>query len=263
MNYKKAVLFFRKRLPTILTIVGALSGGAALFFTGKATVKAVRKYDELKKEGIEITPKVVIKHFVPYYIPAIGFAVGSLGCNISSDRIHAKRNRVLTLAATTAIESLRDFKQKAFDVIGEEGVRKIEKEQAKDAPVLKTDNYIDSAIRVYDIENGFKFETTYQALYEAESLVNRELAYNGFSKGIFYLRDFYKILGVCETKLANLTFAERKWDEYYMQEEWETNWVTFTHEELFDKDGMPMVILRYSPYPEYQFVIDEHAKECY
>ena len=257
MKRSKLLMSGKKRLPTILNVVGVVSGAAALYFTGRATVKAVRKYDALKAEGVEITPKVVIKYLVPYYIPAIGFAGTSFACNIASNTIHVKRNKALSLAATSAAETLREFRSKAKEVIGEEKVKEIEVEQAKDAKAIITNCVGDSPIRVYDISTGVKIETSYKKLYEAEAYVNAHLSESGWTKGVVALKDFYRYLGIEEKHLENLSCAEMLWEQYYLLAKWESNWITFIHEEMFDKDGTPLVMLRYSPAPEYEFIIEE------
>ena len=261
MKTNKLGILLRKRLPTILTVTSVLSSAAALYFTGRATVKAVREYDAMKKEGVEITPKIMVKRFLPYYIPAIGFAVTSIGTNIASDTVHVKRNRILSLAATSAVESLRDFKDKSLDILGEDKIKKIETEQAKESPLLSSGVSLTDPIRVYDVETGVKIETTYKTLYEAESEVNAQLSESGWVKGRVNLKTFYKLLGIEEKRLANLVCCNQLWDKFFMYDEWETNWVTFIHEEVYDKDGTLMVMLRYSPDPEYEFVIDERYKE--
>lgn len=252
--------FIKRRSPTICVVFSAIAGAAALYFTGRGTVKAVRKYDQLKEEGVEITPKVVVKKLVPCYIPAIGLATTSLALSITGNTIHAKRNRALSLAAVGAAESLRSFKEKAKEVLGEDKVREVEAEQAKEAKAIKTDIHGDPAIRVYDIETGFKIETTYKRLHEAETFVNENLSQSGWTKGTADLRTFYRYLGIDERRIKGV--PNHIWDASYMYDNFETNWVKFYHEELSDKDGSMVVMLRYSPQPESEFTIDEYFKEC-
>lgn len=256
MRRSKLLIACKKRLPTICLVVSAISGAAALYFTGRATVKAVRKYDELKEKGVEITPKLIIRNFVPYYIPAIGFATTSLALNITGNTVHANRNRVLSLAATSAVETLRDFKEKSIEVLGEDKVKEIEVEQAKGTSIISGEINFDDPIRVYDVSNRVKIETTYKRLYEAESEVNSQLSDSGWSKQRVSLGDFYRYLGLGEKKVRDLVRSNMIWDASYMIENWETNWVTFSHEEVFDKDGTLMVMLRYSLEPEFEHVIE-------
>ena len=251
----------KKHLPTICVVVSALSGAAALYFTGRATVKAVRKYDKLKAEDAAITPKVIIKQFVPYYIPAIGFGAVSLACNIAGNKIHANRNRVLSIAAVSAAETLKDFKYKTKELVGEDTVKEIENKQALDAKVIGAKGLFDEMIRVYDVATGIKIETTYKKLYEAEAEVNARLSDSVWANLSMTLRDFYRFLGIDEKDVRDLYFGDRIWDVSYMFENWESNWVTFTHEEMYDRDGTPMVILRYSPEPEYDHVMRENGWE--
>jgi len=257
MKTKGLMMLLRKRAPTLCLIASIASGAAALYFTGKATVKAVRKYDKLKEKGVDLTPKVIVKQFVPYYIPAIGFATVSLTTSIAGHIIQAKRNRVLKLAAINAAETLRDFKNQSKDILGEDKYNEIEEEVAKKRPVLKGDGDYDSPIRVYDIWTGVKIETTYKKLYEAEAMVNEALSESGYSKGEIDLKTFYMHLGATEKQLEWIIMSEKKWEACYMWGQFESNWVTFKHQEVYDRDGMLMVILEYSPDPEYEDIIEE------
>ncbi len=269
MENKKLILFCKRKLPTICTVASALFGGVALFFTGKATVKAVRKYDELKSEGVEMTPKLIIKQFVPYYIPAIGFATTSLALNITGNTVHANRNRVLSLAATSAAETLRDFKAKSIDILGEDKVKEVEIAQAKEAPLLEAKRDpkdTDPPIIVYDLERGEKIKTTYRKLYEAEAEVNFALSEGGWTKGEISVKSFYRHLGIDEKRVSDNTYPahigfERIWNAEYMVLNYETNWVSFYHEEMFDEDGTPVVLLTYNPQPEYSNDIEKYLME--
>ncbi len=263
MKHRKLVTTCKKRLPTICLVASAISGAAALYFTGKATVKAVRKYDELKASGVEITPNVILKQLVPYYIPAIGFGVTSLTCSIAGNTIHANRNRVLSLAATSAAETLRDFKEKSKEVIGEDKVKEVEQELAKETKLIPSQVALDSPIRVYDINNRIKFETTYKKLYDAESIINECLSNHPWTNGEVNLKKFYRYLGIEEKNVSNWTFSEKIWDADFIAEMWETNWISFRHEEVYDKDGTLMVMLSYCPEPLYQHEIETMYEEEY
>lgn len=256
----KLMIFVRRNLPTILTITGALSGAASLYFTGVGTVKAVRKYDKLKEEGVEITPKVIVKHIVPYYIPAIGFAGTSLGCSITANTIHKKRNKALTLAAIGAMESLRDFKEKTIEVAGEEVEKKIEEKRAQETELTESPtSYLGKKIRVYDDFTRMKFETTWENLKDAEDDVNRTLHNPWMGMTRVELRKFYKDLGVDLSKSKAISAENHAWDEEYLAINWEMTYVDFYDKETFvDNDGVETILLRYFPEPEPQHEIDEY-----
>ena len=252
MKANKITMFVRRNLPTILTITSALSGAAALYFTGRGTVKAVRKYDKLKDEGVEITPKVVLKHFVPYYIPAIGFAGTSLGCSIAGNTIHVKRNRALSLAAISAMESLRDFKEKTMEVAGEEVVNKIEEKRGQETELCKSPvEFLGKKIRVYDDFTRMKFETTWERLKDAEDDVNRILHNPWMGETSVELRKFYKDLGVDLTQNKHFSDENYMWDQEYLALSWEMTYIDFYDKNTFvDDDGVETILLRYFPGPE-------------
>ncbi len=251
-NFDRLAMFCRRKLPTILAIVSAVTEGFALYFTGAATVKSVRKYDELKSAGVKITPKVIAKKFVPYYIPAIGFAATSLSCNIASNTIHVRRNRALTLTATSAMETLRSFKSKTEEVVGPQKMQEIEGECAKNAKLIRGVSYFaDEVIRVYDNFTGIKFETTTGKLMDAETEVNRQINSPCMGPCRAPLKDFYRWMGVDATKIkSSIGACDYVWDQQAMIIGWELSFVDFYHEQLKDNDGTPLIILRYFPEPE-------------
>lgn len=259
MNKQKLLVTCKKRLPTICVILSAVTGAASLYFTGKATIKAVRKYDELKKENPDVDKKVVLKAVVPFYIPAAGFAATSLTFSIAGNTISAKRNRALALAAVSAQEALRDFKSKAKEVIGEEKVKEVEQKQAQDAKLISS-KVPDADIVVYDVLTGFKTDTTLKTLYEAEATVNEALSESGWTRSWINLEEFYQRLGVSKNITKLPWEATHRWDAFHMMENYETNWVEFDHEEAFDTDGTPMILLRYFPEPISPRVIEEQMK---
>ena len=261
MKRNKLLMVCKNKLPTICTAVSVASGLAALYFTGKATVKAVRKYDALKESGIELNKKEMFRQIVPYYIPAIGFATTSIACSIASNTIHAKRNRILTLAAASAFETLKEFKSEAKELIGEEKVQEIEKRQTINSERIAA-NVAGDVIRVLDIDNNVRIDTTREKLHEAENYVNSSLSYSGWAKGRVSLKDFYRHLGIDEKRIKHLACSEKIWDVEHLQMEWETNWVTFDREEgAYDSDGVPLIFLRYCPEPKYEFIIEEELKK--
>lgn len=259
MKANKLLMACKKNLPTLLTIASVLSGAAALYFTGKGTIKAVRKYDALKESGADITPKVIFQQVVPYYIPAIGFAVTSFGCNIAGNTIHVKRNRALSLAAVSAIESLRDFKQKTLEVAGEEAVKQIEEKRGKETNLVEHPiELLGKKIRVYDDFTRMKFETTWERLKDAEDNLNRTLNNPCWGVTRMELKEFYRELGVDLSREKKVSAFNYIWDEYYISVNYEMSHVDFYDKDAFvDEDGIETVLLRYFPTPEEEHELAE------
>ena len=250
MKENKIAMYCKRKLPAILAITSALSSLAALYFTGRATAKAVREYDALKNEGVKLEQKEIIKKFVPYYIPAIGFATASIACNVAGNVIHVKHNRALSLAATSAMETLQDFKRKARTIAGDDKVNLIEEQRAKEAALVERVSS-SSKVRVYDEFTGVKFETTWEKLKDAEAEVNRQINSVCWGKCEAELKDFYRLLGI-DLSIAKPIFNDNYiWHQEYMIEMWELSYIDFFDKETaMDEDGTEIVMLRYFPEPE-------------
>lgn len=239
--------WFKKNLPTILTWTGAISTVGALCLTSRATVKAVRVYDQLKDENNKVDKKVFIKKVIPYYIPAAGFAASSIVCTFSSNHINLKRQRVLSGALFASNEALSAFKKKVEEKIGKEETKQITEECKREINDRKAVTYLsDEIIKVYDSFMNYTFETTMTNLIDAETNVNRILNNPAWSLGIVPYDVFYSWLKVTPPKGAELY----TWHEYEMSTGYECTWVDFYHEDTFDSDGNRLIKLYFTIDPE-------------
>ena len=123
----------KRNAPTLM-IIGNVIG---VFVTGGLcvyeTIKAVRIVDKLKETIEKPTKKQILKAVAPYYIsPAISAAV-TIGLGLSSNAVNIKRQQALSAALIASNEAFRAFKEKTVEKIGEEGVKKIVENQAKEA----------------------------------------------------------------------------------------------------------------------------------
>lgn len=238
--------WFKKNLPTILTWTSAISTAGALYFTGKATVKAVRVYDELKK-GDEIDKKEFVKRVVPYYIPAAGFAASSIVCTFSSNHVNLKRQRVLSGALFASNEALSAFKKKVEEKIGKEETKQLTEECKKETNERKALPYLsEEIIRVHDPFMNYTFETTMTNLIDAETNVNRILNNPAWSLGIVPYDVFYSWMKVTPPRGAELY----TWHCYEMAIGFESSWVDFYHEDTVDADGRRLIIFHFTIDPE-------------
>lgn len=237
---------FKKNLPTILTWTGAISTAGALYYTGKATVKAVRVYDELKK-GDELDKKEFVKTVGPYYVPAVILAASSIGCGFSSNHINLKRQRMLSGALFASNEALSVVKRKIEDKIGKEEAKQLTEECRKELDARKVPTYLsEEVIRVHDAFMNYTFETTMTRLIDAETEVNRQLNNPAWSIGIVPYDRFYSWMKAKPPKGSNLYV----WECYDMQCGYESSWIDFYHEDTVDADGHRLIILRFTIEPE-------------
>lgn len=237
----------KKNLPTILTFMSIVSTAGALYFTGKATIKAVRTYDKLKKDDESVSKKDVFKAVVPYYIPAAGFAAASIALSLGSNHIHVKRQQVLAGALLASNEALQQFRKKVGEQIGEEKMKEITDLQAKEAKVCDSSSRDpQDQITVFDQFAYFKFQTTWTQLNNAMFEVNRRLnCHDNVDFGIVRYEDFYRWMGV--NLPSNL--KAYGWDSVIMLDSYDTSWVDFFMRDMQDSNGLPITILEYSINP--------------
>lgn len=122
-----------KRSPEILTAIG-ISG---FIFSGisavKATPKALRIIDqkEMDENRRLSKPEVVCATWKCYTAPVLT-GVLSAGCIIGSNRIGAKRHAALMAAYTISETALKEYQEKALEVVGKKKEQEIRDAVAKD-----------------------------------------------------------------------------------------------------------------------------------
>lgn len=123
----------KKHSPEILTGIGI----AGMIFTTisavKATPKALQLVDEREiKEGKRLTNSEVVKTAWKCYIPAAVTGVCSVGCLIGASSVNVRRNAALATAYTISETALKEYKDKAVEVVGEKKEQAIRDAVAKD-----------------------------------------------------------------------------------------------------------------------------------
>lgn len=129
-NVQKAL---KKHSPEILTGIGI----AGMIFTTisavKATPKALQLVDEREiKEGKRLNNSEIVKTAWKCYIPAAVTGVCSVGCLIGASSVNARRNAALATAYTISETALKEYKDKAVEVVGEKKEQAIRDAVAKD-----------------------------------------------------------------------------------------------------------------------------------
>lgn len=110
-----------KHSPEIALGAGIAFGVTTVVLAVKSTPKALMLLEERKLDlKTEELPKVeVIKTAGPCYIPA--FITGSLSimCLIGGNTVQARRNAALTTAYTLTTATLKEYRNKVVETIGE------------------------------------------------------------------------------------------------------------------------------------------------
>ncbi len=110
-----------RKSPEILMGMGAASLLATTVLAVRATPKAMQKIEEKKEElnCEKLTAAETVKAAGKCYIPAAVSAGVGVGCLIASSKVSSKRNAALAMIASVTETSLREYRDKVVETIGE------------------------------------------------------------------------------------------------------------------------------------------------
>lgn len=132
-----------KKSPEILIGLGIAGMISSTVLAVKATPKAMRLLDDVKKETWnedpdnpmahrELKPLEVVKITWKCYIPAAVTGAVSIACLIGSNSVNAKRNAALATAYQLSTSALNEYKEKVVEEIGEQKEKVIREKIAQD-----------------------------------------------------------------------------------------------------------------------------------
>lgn len=123
----------KRHSPEILTGIGIAGMIFAAVNAVKATPKALQLVDEKEiKEGKRLTNSEIVKTTWKCYVPAAVTGVCSIACLIGASSVNAKRNAALATAYTISETALKEYKEKAVEVVGTKKEQAIRDAVAKD-----------------------------------------------------------------------------------------------------------------------------------
>ena len=192
----------KKHSPEILTGIGI----AGLFITPvlavKATPKALERIEEEKsKKWVDkLTPVETVKATWKCYIPAATSAVTSAACIIGANTVHARRIAALTTAYTMSESTLREYKEKVLETIGEKKEQvirdEIDKSRLEKNPVSRNEVIITQKGNTlcYDHWSKRYFYSDIQTIRKIQNDLNEKLLTD--IGGNVTLNDLYFELGL-------------------------------------------------------------------
>ena len=234
----------KKHSPEILVGLGIAGAASSVIFAIKATPKAVILLDEKKKElGVEkLEAKEIIKTAAPVYIPtAVTFAV-STACIIGASSVNARRNAALTAAYTLSESTLRTYRDKVLETVGEDKEREIrqaaaiEQQQKTPEPKNLIVNSAAGQIKCFDSLSGRYFVSTKNQIDKAVNEFNRQLR----DDMRMSLNEWYDMIGLDQNKLGDLM----SWDIDH-------GYIETCYASRLDEEGMPCLVVNYVEPPHY------------
>ena len=234
----------KKHSPEILIGLGITGAASSVMFAVKATPKAMILLDQKKQElGVEkLEAKEIIKTAAPVYIPtAVSFGV-SVACIIGASSVNACRNAALTAAYTLSESTLRTYRDKVLETVGEDKEREIRQaaaiEQQQKTPEAQTVvvNNAAGQLKCFDSLSGRYFTATKNQIDKAVNEFNRQLR----DDMRISLNEWYDLVGLDQNKLGDML----GWDI-------DRGYIETCYASRLDEEGMPCLVVNYVEPPHY------------
>lgn len=234
----------KKHSPEILIGMGIAGAASSVIFAVKATPKAMILLEEKRQElGVEkLEAKEIIKTAAPVYIPtAVSFGV-SVACIVGASSVNARRNAALTAAYTLSESTLRTYRDKVLETVGEDKEREIrqkaaiEQQQKTPEPQTLVVSGAAGQLKCFDSLSGRYFVSTKNEIDKAVNEFNRQLR----DDMRISLNDWYDLIGLDTNKLGDML----GWDI-------ERGYVETCYASRLDEDGLPCLVVNYVEPPHY------------
>lgn len=172
----------KKHSPEILTGIGIAGMVATTVTAVKATPKALRLIDAKEiEEDRRLTKKEAIATSWKCYIPAAVTGGFSIACLIGASSVNLHRNAALATAYTISEAAMKEYKEKAIEVVGEKKEQAIRdavaKEQLEKANV-KERKFIPTGkgeTPCFDPLTNTCFKSDMETLRKAENTLNKRM----------------------------------------------------------------------------------------
>lgn len=210
VNWKEvwngAARAIRRKSPEILTGIGISGMITAAVLAVKATPEAMRRIEEKKKaEGTDrITKAQAVQAAWKCYIPSGTVGAVSVSCLIGASALNGRRNAALAAAAKIAESSLREYRGKVIETVGEKKesaiLDAVDRERIeRDPPPERAEEPLavegdDGRTLCYDCLFGRYFYSDIETLKRAENKLNRQMA--TMAEPYISLNEFYMEIGL-------------------------------------------------------------------
>ena len=235
-----------KHSPEILVGIGIAGMITTTVMAVKATPKAMTLIEQKKKEE-ELTtlpPVDVVKTTWKCYIPSAIVGCLSVCCLIGSNSVNTRRNAALATAYTLSESYLKDYKEKATEIIGEKREQAIKdavaKEQINRNPIVNQEVFITEKGNTlcYDVISGRYFKSDIEKLKKTENELNKQMLDDSYIS----LNDFYYEIGLNNTTIGD----ELGWNI-------SDGLINLNFSSQLTEDDTPCLVIDYHAAPRYDF----------
>lgn len=243
---KLAQRALKKHSPEILTGIGVAGMIATTVMAVRATPKALRRIDEQEiKEDKRLTTAEVVKTTWKCYVPAAVTGAMSVACLIGASSVNLKRNAALAAAYTISETALKEYQDKAVEIVGEKKEQAIRdavaKSQLEKNPLRSREIIMTGAgysLR-YDPLSDRYFPSDMNTLKAAANELNRRMR----DEMQITLNEFYDEIGLERTEVTGEVLG---WDIDRGKGYIELNFST----QIAD-DGRPCLVIGHYQPPTY------------
>lgn len=262
MTYKT-----QRFISTMLGLLGAAGTVATAVFAVKATPKAMKKIDELKKENNseKISKKVLIKELFPIYLPSIIIGVATVSSTTISTVLSRRTEASLIATSMVLSQGWNKYKYKLESLLGPKAKELLRSkisidDYKKSKSKLKATN---KNKQLYWEEHLGWFYADPVELTAGISDANQRLyAPDPSKEGSFYFATLYLLSKDARLKVLDKEKLESckhiGWTADYIYEAYEKKfvWIHPYYTKVFNKDTGELLYTRISFWEEPIFLID-------
>lgn len=252
-----------KHSPEILTGIGIVGMVSATIMAVQATPKALilieeekraqnaKLLEEAKENNWDKVPKVtalkpvdVIKTTWKCYLPATITGLISIACIVGASKVHLKRNAALAAVYTLSESTLKTYRNKVVDTIGEKKeavIREaVSKEKMDNTPVQSREVILTEKGNTlcFDAVSGRYFKSDIDKIKKAENELNHRL----ISEMYISLNEFYS-----EINLPTVIIGDNIG--------WNVNdgLIDIQYSSQLASDGTPCLVIDFVTLPRYDY----------
>ena len=242
----RSKLFVKRNGSTILTYVGAAGVVATTVTAVKATPKALMAMEVAEVEkGEKLTKMEVVKVAGPVYIPSALIGAGTIACIFGANILNKRQQAALISAYAMLDSSYKEYKAKVNELYGEDADGRVQTEIAKDK--YEENGIVPSEGKqlFYDMFSKRYFESTLQAVKDAEVAINKQIVVNIGA----YLNEYYEFLGLDPIESG----YEYGWSQGILESMYWANWVEFNYSPVTLADDVECITITMMQEPVIDF----------
>lgn len=195
----------KRKSPEILTGVGIGGMITTTVLAVKATPEAMRRIEQKKTDENhkELTPMQTVQAAWKCYIPAGVTGTVSIACLVGASAVNGRRNAALATAYGIAESSLKEYRNKVVETIGEKketAIRdaidkdRVERLQTPKENDIQTTEGAVAPVLCLDSMFGRYFYSDVETIKQAVNRLNWEM--NNMSEPYISLNEFYSAIGL-------------------------------------------------------------------